>query len=57
MTLVLASTDQVPELADVIARRRELGLDTYDEWWEGTYRGDSDVLGLTVADLSDIRWP
>jgi Uma2 family endonuclease len=38
MTMVLASTDAVPELAEVIARRHEQGLDTYDEWWDGTYR-------------------
>jgi Uma2 family endonuclease len=38
MTTVMASTDAVPELAEVLARRREFGLDTYDEWWEGVYR-------------------
>lgn len=38
MTKVLASTEDVPGLADAIARRRETGLDTHDEWWEGVYR-------------------
>lgn len=38
MTTVLASTDVVPELEDALERRRALGLDTYDEWWEGVYR-------------------
>lgn len=38
MTTVLASTDAVPELVDVLDRRRAQGLDTYDEWWEGVYR-------------------
>ncbi|MDP9405770.1 MAG: Uma2 family endonuclease [Actinomycetota bacterium] len=38
MTTVMASTDAVPELAAALARRRRLGLDTYDEWWEGVYR-------------------
>lgn len=38
MTTVHASTEQVPELAEALARRREQGLDTYDEWWEGVYR-------------------
>lgn len=38
MTTVLATTDDVPELMDVLDRRRELGLDLYDEVWEGVYR-------------------
>lgn len=38
MTLVLASTDDLSELADALAHRHEQGLDTYDEWWEGVYR-------------------
>ncbi|HWL45295.1 MAG TPA: Uma2 family endonuclease [Ilumatobacter sp.] len=35
---VLASTDDVPGLADLIKRRRELDIDHYDEVWEGVYR-------------------
>lgn len=38
MTTVLASTDQVPELEAVLVRRRNQGLHTYDEWWDGVYR-------------------
>lgn len=38
VTTVLTTTDDVPELADVLARRAAQGLDTYDEWWEGVYR-------------------
>lgn len=38
MTTVQATTDQVPELTEVLARRRAQGIDTYDEWWEGVYR-------------------
>jgi Uma2 family endonuclease len=35
---VLASTDDVPALAEVIKHRRATGLDRYDEWWDGVYR-------------------
>ena len=35
---VLASTDDLPGLADLIKRRRELDIDHYDEVWEGVYR-------------------
>lgn len=38
MSLVLASTDDLLELADALTHRHEQGLDTYDEWWEGVYR-------------------
>lgn len=55
MTTVLASTDAVPELVDVLDRRRAQGLDTYDEWWEGVYRivtgptPEHGRIGLVVA--------
>lgn len=55
MTLVIASTDDVPELADVIRRRHETGQDICDEWWEGTYRimtGPSPLHGMTVVELA-----
>jgi Uma2 family endonuclease len=38
MTTVLASTENLPELADALARRRQLGLDMYDDWCNGVYR-------------------
>ena len=38
MTTVLATTDDLPELRAALDRRRELGLDLYDEVWEGVYR-------------------
>lgn len=36
--IVHATTDQVPELLDVIERRHADGLDWFDEWWQGVYR-------------------
>lgn len=38
MTVVQTTTDEVPELTEYLARRHAMGLDTYDEWWEGVYR-------------------
>jgi Uma2 family endonuclease len=38
MTTVLATTEDLPELADVLARRQKLGLDLFDECWDGVYR-------------------
>jgi Uma2 family endonuclease len=38
MTLVLASTDQLPSLAQDLADRRASRLDRFDEWWDGVYR-------------------
>jgi Uma2 family endonuclease len=35
MAAVYATTDQ---LDDWLEERHRVGLDTYDEWWEGTYR-------------------
>ncbi|MGH9114428.1 MAG: Uma2 family endonuclease [Acidimicrobiales bacterium] len=55
MTTVLASTETLPELLDALARRHELGLDTYDEWWEAVYRvvtGPSPEHGELVARLA-----
>ncbi len=37
MTMVLVSTDTISSLGREIERRRRLGLDTFDEWWEGVY--------------------
>jgi Uma2 family endonuclease len=37
MTMVLVSTDTISSLGREIERRHELGLDTFDEWWEGVY--------------------
>jgi Uma2 family endonuclease len=36
--MVQTSTDEVPELLDLIEHRRASGLDTFDEWWQGMYR-------------------
>lgn len=36
--MVQTSTDDAPELLDLIERRRAQGLDRHDEWWEGVYR-------------------
>jgi DNA-binding IclR family transcriptional regulator len=36
--MVLASTDEAPELLALIEQRRARGLDRWDEWWEGVYR-------------------
>ncbi|CAN5802008.1 hypothetical protein BH18ACT2_BH18ACT2_21150 [soil metagenome] len=54
VTVVQASTDQLPVLADVLADRRRNGLDTFDEWWEGVYRivtGPSPEHGEMIAEL------
>ena len=60
MTTVLASTETLPELVAALARRHELGLDTYDEWWEGVYRvvtGPSPEHGELVARLAAYLLP
>lgn len=36
--MVQTTTDEVPELLELIERRRANGLDTFDEWWQGVYR-------------------
>ncbi|HWL45065.1 MAG TPA: Uma2 family endonuclease [Ilumatobacter sp.] len=54
MLVVQSSTEELPELEALIERRRALGLDTFDEWWEGVYRvvgGPSPEHGLVVARL------
>lgn len=37
MTTVLASTEHLPGLAELIQRRKKLGQDRYDEVWDGVY--------------------
>lgn len=37
MTSVMGRTEEVPELRELLERRRNLGLDTHDEIWNGTY--------------------
>ena len=60
MTTVLASTEALPELVDVLARRHQLGLDGCDEWWEGVYRvvtGPSPEHGTIVLELGAFLLP
>lgn len=60
MTVVQASTEQIPGLAEEIARRHEQGLDTYDEWWNGVYRivtGPSPEHGALLDDLAELLGP
>jgi hypothetical protein len=38
VTSVWASTDQLRSLASHLADRRAMGLDRYDEWWDGVHR-------------------
>ncbi|MEO6651380.1 MAG: Uma2 family endonuclease [Ilumatobacteraceae bacterium] len=52
--MVQTSTDEAPELLDLIEHRRANGLDTYDEWWDGVYRivtGPSPEHGTLILDL------
>lgn len=54
---VQATTDQLPGLEKLIAKRHTQGLDTYDEWWEGVYRvvtGPSPEHGLVVTRLAGL---
>jgi len=37
MTAVFASTEHLPGSAELIARRKILGHDAYDEVWDGVY--------------------
>ena len=37
MTAVFANTEHLPGLAELIARRKKLGQDGYDEVWDGVY--------------------
>src|SRR6266508_2655828 len=60
MTMVLASTDVVPGLQEEIERRHKLGLDTFDEWWEGVYviaTGPGPEHGGITADLGGFMGP
>ena len=60
MTLVFGSTDDVPELADIIERRHAFEQDVHDEWWEGTYRimtGPTKRHGVAVARLAAFLLP
>ncbi|MEJ7801677.1 MAG: Uma2 family endonuclease [Ilumatobacter sp.] len=55
--MVQTSTDEAPELLDLIEHRRANGLDTYDEWWEGVYRivtGPSPEHGNLIVELSVV---
>ena len=62
--MVQTTTDEVPELLELIEHRRANGLDTFDEWWQGVYRivtGPSRAhgrlvlkLGARLTDLADL---
>ena len=55
--IVQATTDQVPELSDLLERRRATGEDRYDEWWEGVYRvvtGPTPEHGELVVALGSL---
>ena len=55
--MVQTSTDEVPELLDLIEHRRANGLDTFDEWWQGVYRivtGPSPEHGELVLRLGAL---
>jgi len=58
--MVQTSTDDAPELLELIERRRAQGLDRYDEWWEGMYRivsGPTPEHGELVAALVAFLLP
>lgn len=58
--MVQATTDQVPELADLIAHRRATGEDRFDEWWQGVYRivtGPSPEHGEFAVQLTLLLAP
>lgn len=60
MMMVQLSTDEMPELADLIEQRRAFGLDTFDEWWQGVYRvvtGPSPEHGKLIAHLCVLLLP
>ena len=57
MLVVQSSTEELPGLEELIERRRALGLDTFDEWWEGVYRvvgGPSPEHGTLVVRLGAL---
>jgi Uma2 family endonuclease len=60
MVAVRATTEQVPALAEEIARREATGQDTYDEWWDGEYRivtGPSPEHGELLNELIVLLHP
>jgi Putative restriction endonuclease len=61
MTIVLASTDAMPGLAQLIEQRRLLGQDGYDEVWDGVYHvaamassAHGDVQAQLIVSLSTL---
>ncbi len=55
--MVQTTTDEVPELLELIEHRRANGLDTFDEWWQGVYRivtGPSPEHGRLIVRLSAL---
>ena len=64
MTVVHASTDAMPGLAELIDRRRRLGQDGYDEVWEGVYHvaamarfGHGDLQAQIIHTLITLAAP
>ncbi len=51
MTVVLASTDAMPGLAELIEQRRRLGQDGYDEVWDGVYH----VAPMARSEHGDVQ--
>lgn len=64
MTVVVANTDAMPGLAELIAERHRLGHDRYDEVWEGVYHvaalarfGHGYLQAQLVAKLTTLALP
>ena len=64
MTVVLASTDAMPGLAELIEKRHRLGQDGYDEVWDGVYHvaamarsGHADVQAQLIVALTALAAP
>ena len=51
MTMVLASTDAMPGLAELIEQRHRLGQDGYDEMWDGVYH----VAAMARSEHGDVQ--
>ena len=51
MTVVLASTDAMPGLAELIEKRHRLGQDGYDEMWDGVYH----VAAMARSEHGDVQ--